>query len=357
MLVVLTVVAITASTLAIWARETVYDTDRFMEVVEPALADPSFYAGLSDYVSDAALEALDLDTRVAASLDRVDVYLSEALLAAVDPDPRVLEQLRAFDRPTLGALSPSISAALEARVVGLVDRFITSDEVQARLPELVRQAHRGGMALATDDVEALPNVYLADGDVRIDLIPVVIDALREVTPELRQFLPDVTLPAPVAGRAEPGREQLRMQLGESLQVQLPEDFAQLTLVEQSALAEVQGFVRYADRLVWGMAILTVVLLTAAIVASPNRRRTLIQLALGVVVGLVTAMLLVRRLEQEMLGRITNPDGVQAVGSLFRELALDLRGVAVLVAVVALGVGILAYLAERPRVDPGRPRPA
>lgn len=99
-LVVLTVVAITASTLAIWARETVYDTDRFMEVVEPALAHPSFYAGLSDYVSDTALEALDLDTRVAASLDRVDVYLSEALLAAVDPDPRVLEQLRAFDRPT-----------------------------------------------------------------------------------------------------------------------------------------------------------------------------------------------------------------------------------------------------------------
>jgi hypothetical protein len=346
-LVVLTVVAITASTLAVWVRATVYDTDRFMEVVEPALTDPAFYSALSTYVSDAAVEALDLDARVAASLDRVDLYLSEALVVAIDPDPRVLEQLRAFDRPTLGTLAPSISAALEARVVGSVDRFITSEEFQSRLPGLVREAHAGGVALVTDDLEELPNVYIEDGDVRVDLIPVVVDALQEVTAELQQYLPDVTLPAVVADRVEPGREQLRAELERSLEAELPEDFGQLTLMEQSALVEVQQIVRQVDRLVWGTVLLAVVLFASAIVVSPNRRRTLIQLALGVVTGLAATMLVVRRLEEEVLSQITDPDGLQAVRSLFGELALNLRTVTVLVAVVASAVGILAYLSERP----------
>jgi hypothetical protein len=346
-LVVLTVVAITASTLAVWVRATVYDTDRFMEVVEPALTDPAFYAALSAYVSDTALEALELDARVAASLDRVDLYLSEALVAAIDPDPGVLERLRAFDRPTLGTLAPSISAALEARVVGAVDRFITSEEFQSRLPGLVREAHAGGMALVTDDLEALPNVYIEDGDVRADLIPVVVDALQEVAPELQQYLPDVTLPAVVADRVQPGREQLRAELERSLDAELPEDFGQVTLMEQSALIEVQQIARQIDRLVWGTVLLAIILFAAAIVVSPNRRRTFIHLAFGVVAGLAAAMLVVRRLEEAVLSQITDPDGLQAVRSLFGALALNLRTVTVLVAVVAMAVGILAYLSERP----------
>lgn len=356
MLVALTAVTITASTIAIWARETVYDTDRFMEVVEPALTDPGFYTGLSTYVSDTALEALDLDARVAASLDRVDAYLSDALVAAIDPDPRVLEQLRAFDRPSLGTLSPSISAALEARVVAAVDRFITSEEFEARLPGLVREAHAGGLALATDDLEALPNVYLEEGAVRVDLIPVVIDALREVTTELRESLPgDVALPAVVAERVQPGRAQVRAELESSLQTELPDDFGQLTLMDESTLGEVQQIVQLADRLVWGTVLLALVLFAAAIVVSPSRRRTLIQLALGVVAGLVAAMLLLRRLEEEVPNQITDPDGLRAVRSLFGALALNLRTVAVLVAVVALVVAILAYLAGRPprTADRGR----
>ena len=346
-LVVLTVVAMTASTLAIWTRGTVYDTERFMEVVGPALDDPALYAALSDYVADASLDALDLDARVAALLEQVDAYLADALVEAIDPDPRLLARLQAFDRPTLAALSPSMSGALEDRVVAIVDRFITSDEFQLRLPGLVRQAHAGGVALIPDDLAALPHVYIEAGEVRLDLIPVVVEALQEVTTELREFLPDVTLPAVVAGRAQESREQLREELGASLQAQLPEDFGQLTLISESALAEVQQAARQADRLVWGIALLALILLASAIAVSPDRRRTLIQLALGVVASLVVVMLLVRRFEAALLEQITNPDGNQAVRSLFGEVAADLRTLTVVLAVVALAVGIVAYLAGRP----------
>jgi hypothetical protein len=346
-LVALTVVAMTASAFAFWTRTTVYDTERFMDVVEPALDDPAFDAALSDYVADASLEALDLDARVTTVLEQVDAYLADALVEAIDPDPRLLARLQAFDRPTLAALSPSMSGALEARVVAIVDGFIISDEFQARFPDLVRQAHAGGVALVTDDLAELPNVYIEAGEVRLDLIPVIIEALQEVTTQLREFLPDVTLPAIVAGRAQDGREHLRDELGASLQAELPEDFGQLTLISESALSDVQQSARQADRLIWGIALLALGLLASAIAVSPDRRRTLIQLALGVVASLVVVMLLVRRFEAALLQQITNPDGNQAVRSLFREVATNLRTVTVSVALMALAVGIVAYLAGRP----------
>jgi hypothetical protein len=346
-LVVLTVLAMVASLVAIWARETLYDTDRFMEVVQPALDDPAFYAALGDFIADESLEALDLETRIATALDQIDVYLSEALVGAIDPDPQVLARIQAFDRPTLSALAPSLSSALEERVVAIIDRFVTSEEFQARLPELVRQVHTGGIALISGDTASLPNVYTENGEVRLDLVPAITEALQRVVAELQEFLPDVTLPAPIAGAVDQGREQLREQLAEGLQARLPEDFGQLTLMTESALSEVQQTARQADRLVWAMAILALVLLGLSIAVSPARRRTVIELALGVVAALVLTMLLVRRLEAALLEQIVNPDGSHAVQQAYNELASSLRTIAVLVAVVAILISVVAYLAGRP----------
>lgn len=346
-LVALTVVAIAASTLSIWIRETVYDTERFMEVVEPALDEPAFYSALSTYVADATLEALDLDVRIAALLEQIDVYLSEALVDAIDPDPQLLARLRAFDRPTLAALSPSMSGALEARVATAVDGFITSDEFRTRLPDLVRRAHTGGVALITDDLDALENVYVEAGEIRLDLIPLIVEALEEVTTELGEFVPDVTLPAIVAGRAQESRERLREELATSLQVQLPDDFGQLTLVSESALSQVQQAARQVDRLVWAIALLASVLLASAIAVSPDRRRTSMQLALGVAATLVGVQLLVRRFEAALLAQITDPDGEQAVGSLLQEVVTDLRTVTVVIAALAIAAALAAHLFGHP----------
>jgi hypothetical protein len=347
-LVVLTVVAMIASMVAIWARETLYDTDRFMGVVQPALDDPAFYAALSDRVSEASLEALDLETRVAVVLDQADVYLSEVLVDAIEPDPRVLARVQAFDRPTLSALALPIAGALEDRVVAIVDRFLTSDGFQARLPDLVRQVHTGGVALVRGDTASLPNVYTEDGQVRLDLVPVITEALQGVVAEIEEFLPDVTLPAPIAGAVAQGRGELRAELADALDAELPDDFGQLILMTESDLAEVQAVAHRADQQVWVIALLALLLLALSIVVSPDRRRTIIALALGVVAGLVTTMLLIRRLETALLDRIVNADGRHAVQAAYGELASNLRSLVVVVAVAALVVGVVAHLAGRPR---------
>jgi hypothetical protein len=346
-LVVLTVVAMIASMVAIWARETIYDTDRFMDVIEPALEDPAFSSALSDTVADASLEALDLETRVAAVLGQVDAYLSDALVSAIDPDPQVLARLQRFDRPTLSALAPSLSSALEDRTVAIIDGFVTSDEFQARLPDLVRQVHTGGVALITDDRASLPNVYVEGGEVRLDLVPVIAEALQLVAADLQAFLPDVTLPSPIVGAAAQGREQLRGELAEALGAQLPEDFGQLTLMTQSDLADVQTTARHADRFVWALAILALLLLGLSVAVSPVRRRTIIELTLGVVIGLVITMRVVRRLEAALLDQIVNADGRLVVQRAYGELASNLRAIVVLVAVAAIVIGIVAHVAGRP----------
>jgi hypothetical protein len=346
-LVVLTVVAMTAATVAIWTRQTVYDTDRFMATVEPALTDPTFYDGVSAIVTDASLEALDLESRIAALLDEVDASLVDALTAAIDPDPSRLEQLQNLDRPTLGILAPAISQPLEDRVADTVDAFLTSEAVQAGLPELVERTHAAGLALLTDDLAALPNVYVEADEVRIDLLPIVAEALRPIVAELPEVLPDVTLPPVVADATEQERERLRGELATALQARLPEDLGQVTVMPRSTLEEAQAVARYADRSVWALSVLAVILAVAAIGMSPDRRRTVVQLSLGVAGGLVTATLLVRQVEVAILARITDPDGVLALGSLLGQLVSDLRTVTLLVAVAALLIGVTAHLEARP----------
>jgi hypothetical protein len=137
------VISLIATTAAVWARGTAYDTERFMEVVGPALDDTAFYTALSDYVADEALTALALEERVATALTELDTSLTEALTAAIDPEPGVLARLRRFERPTLASLAPAIAAGLETRAVAIIDGFILSDAFRARLPALVEQAHRG----------------------------------------------------------------------------------------------------------------------------------------------------------------------------------------------------------------------
>jgi hypothetical protein len=342
-LVVLTVVAVVASTVAVWTRATVLDTDRFMAVVEPALTDEAFPAALSEVVSDQVLVALDLDRRVAASLEELDTFLVGAVLDATDPDAATVDRLARVDRPTLAALAPGIAAALEARVVEVVDGFVTSEAVTTSLPGLVRQAHEGGVALVRRDAAQLPNVRVRDGEVRLDLVPVIEEALREVLVELRVFLPDVTLPVTLDGGTDTGRERVAT----ALQTRLPPDFGQLTIMSATDLAELQTAVRTVDRLVGALVVLTVVLLGVTIATARRRRRTIVQLAGGLVVGLGVAALLVRLLERVVLGAITHPDGNRAVGVLLGELTHSLRSVAVLVAVGALATGVAAHLLGRP----------
>jgi hypothetical protein len=342
-LVVLSAVLVVASTVAVWSYRTALNTDRFMDAVEPVLDDPSFYAAIGDVVSEHALDALDLETRVTNRLTQLDDYLSQELVDALDVPPRVQQLLSRVDRPSVAALAPPITDALEERVDRVVDRLVTSDEFVSRFPDLVRQVHQAAVALIRNDLAQLPNVYIASGEVRLNLIPIIVDALRQVIDEIRDFLPDVNLPDVVSNALAAGRQQL----SDALQADLPEDFGQVTLVSEDRLSEVQQTVRRLDQFVWVIVVLTVAMIAATIAASPAKRRTIVQLGAAVTIGLLLGAVAVRRLQRAITEEIESPDGERAVGELLTQTISSLRSLALIVGAVALIGVVVAYLAGSP----------
>ena len=86
-LVVLTAFSVIAATVGFWMHDVVFDTDSFMEIVEPSITSDEFTAVISDRVADEAIAALDLRARLELRLGAVDQYLQEALVDALDPSP------------------------------------------------------------------------------------------------------------------------------------------------------------------------------------------------------------------------------------------------------------------------------
>lgn len=342
LLVVVTSLLLVASTVAVWGNRTVFDTDRFMGIVDPALDDPAFYESLSRNVSEQALAALDLETRVRARLTQLDEFLSRQLVDALDVRDSVRTALSLVDRPTLADLTPSIVDPLEERVRNGITGFISSEEFQERLPLLVRRAHEATIALIDGDVSDHPNVYIADGEVRINLIPIIVEALEPVMDILVGYLPDVTLPTVVSERADSARAQL----GEALDVGLPDDFGQLTVVSADTLSSVQDGARRVDRATWALVIVTAVLLGVTLLVAQERRRAVIWLAAGITAALAVSWWIIGRIRQAVLDEVAAPDSRAAIRSLLQETTASFRTYLLVVLAIAVVAALIAFLAAR-----------
>lgn len=343
LLVILTSVSVVATSVAVWAHQVVFDTDRFMETVEPALDNPEFYVLIGDRASESVLEALAIEARLTESLSSLDAYLSDALADALDIDERARELLQRFDRPSLAELAPPIAGAVETRIDAGIHDFFSSEAFVSRFPDLVRRSHEVAIALARDELAELPNVYIESGEVRLNLIPFIAEALRRVADQVRSVLPDFDLPAAISDRLDEGRDQLEA----ALQANLPDDFGQVTVMSEAALSEVQAIAVQLDRYVWAAVILTLALLVLAVVVSPNRRRTVIHLGLGIFVAVVVAAVTVRRLQTAVVDEVTDPNGAALASEMVTGVFSGLRTIYVLIAVAAILGALIAYLAGGP----------
>ncbi len=342
-LVVLTTVGVLATTVAVWAHQTVFDTDAFMDTVGPAIEDPAVLAAVSDYAAEEAITALDIEARVTDALTRLDQTLTETIVEALDLGDRTLAVLGRLDRPTLATLAPPITTALETRVTEAVDRVITSERFTTRFPEIVRAAHAAAVAVVRGNLDDLPNLSVVDGEVQLNLVPVMAEILRDVATELRGFGPDITVPAVVSDRIDEGREQLAA----ALNARLPDDFGQITVMSDDQLAGLQDGARQLDRLVWFLALITLVLALVTVVVAPDRRRTTIQLAVAVAGALAVGLVLLRRLDEAIVDNIVDPDQAVAARSLVSEVLSGLRSGAIILVGIAAAIGVGAYVAGRP----------
>jgi hypothetical protein len=249
--VVLACLGIVSSVAAVWARETLLNTDRYVATVAPLIKDPSVTRSLGDFTSAKVLRAIPVQAQLT--------------------------------QQTRSRLSRKIDSLLRTGVASAA--WVSVNRAAHR--QLIA-ALRGGSGLVTAGA----------GTVTLDLMPFVSLGVTGLV--------DV-LPASLAGRLNLPRidtsaspDQQQAQLAAALGRPLPQSFGRVTLLRSARLARAQRALRLFDLLTWVLVGVTAVLIGLAVAISPRRLRTLAWLGVGVLVLSLIVRLFVGRLDRPIV---------------------------------------------------------
>jgi hypothetical protein len=237
------------TTLAVWAGRTVLDSDRFSSVVQGSLEDERVTEALSTYLTTQITTVIDLD-----QLAR-DVIPGERDLLA-------------------GPLAQAAYEFIETRV----NTLIGSEQFIDWFTRAVETAHRAAINVIEGNTSDA--VSTDDGGVVINLAPVIAAVLDRLGAD---GLVDRLADMPTLDE-NPQLAELTSRLSTALGVQLPDDFGQVTVVETGTLDQVEAIVQFARRFVWLLVAISAVGIAALIAFARERRKTIFQLGLAIIVA-------------------------------------------------------------------------
>jgi hypothetical protein len=322
LLVVLASLGVLASTVALWARAQVLDTDEWTELADRIIREPEVIDTLSDRLSIAIVEGLDVEERVRTALAGAEQLPAQATLLAAPFTSRIQDSLR-------------------RHIAG----FLRSEEGRSLWSQVNRAVHQRVVALLRG--ETGPGVNVEDGMVTLNAIPLINRGLARSEELISDILGrPVTLPSTQEIEASGGLEEARQILEERLGLALPDDFGQVRVYNAERLGAAQEALGFLDRFVVVVVVVTIVLFAAALAMSVDRRRTLIRLAIGVLVGALVGRLAIRLIQ----GSIVDLAAARARGAVTEVMSNVFAGLmdfTTILLVVGIVVGLAAYLAGRP----------
>jgi hypothetical protein len=250
--VVLTLVATAIAVPGVFARATLLSTDGYVDTVDQLAAQPAIQDAIATEVTAAIFDALDVQTRLAEALrDRA---------------------------PQLVFLAGPISDAVEGFVQEQVLKVVQSDAFATFWSEANRFLHQQIVSL----LEGNDEVVSIQGDTIVfNYLPLLNDALGDLSGVLTDLLGHtVTLPT-ITQDTVPAEAISKLET--ALGVDLPETFGTVTLFQGDQLSALQSGFQLANLLAVALVVLIVVFAALALVVSPTKRRTLLQLAVGILV--------------------------------------------------------------------------
>jgi hypothetical protein len=244
-LVVLGTLFLLVSSFNVWVSRQALETDAWVDASGEFLADETIRASLATWMVDELYSNVDLGSNL------------EQAASEAAPDGGPIADVLV---PLVGAAGPLIEGALRDATVSVADRLLASSEVQELWKEANRLAHTALVAVIDD--EQVDGIEVVDGDVVLDLQPVI------------------------------------MELGDRIgvdtdRIDAPEGFGQITVLRDTNLESVQTVVK-AIRIM--STVLTLIVLgifgLAIFIAKGQRRRIVMACASSLLlVGVV--LLLVR----------------------------------------------------------------
>ena len=311
LLVVLTSILVTVSVTAVWARRNALNTERYVETIGPVAQ----------------------DVRVQRALGN---YFTTQVMSAIDPEELLRDSLPERAQALIGPITSAVRGFVNDRV----DAFLATDEFSRLWVQVNEVAHQRVVDVLNGDLP--PSLQVRGNDVVLNVIPIlnqVLARVGEASPEI--FGRTVDLPTVTVDEIP---EEAIQRIESALGRDLPDNFGQFTVFDASQLQQVQDTVKLFNRIVVAAVILAVILFALTLWVSPRRRRTLLQLMVGIALGIVIIRRLGLRLEDDVVELVKpeNRDAVKVVVGAFVSSLLDatawILGIAAAVAVVALLTG-------------------
>jgi hypothetical protein len=238
--VLILVVALLAplAVVATWVHDEVSDTDRYVQTVTPLASDPAVQSAVVNRVTDAIFSRLDVEAVTQKAIDG----LSQRGLP-----PRAAS--------SLAALSTPLADSIRGFVKNAVGRVVRSDAFQQAWVAANREAHTAMVAVLTGKQGGAVQV---SGDTVSVNLAAVIDAVKT-------RLHDA---------------------GFALASRIPEVNAQFAIMQSADIPKAQTGFRVLSALAATLPILALLLLAAAIVLAPARRKALVIGTLAVAASMV-----------------------------------------------------------------------
>lgn len=312
-LVITAVVGLVISALALWSGSLVFNTDKWVATVAPVAEDPAVRHSVSTFVADKTLEVADLQNRISNALPSDAAVLAQPLT----------QTLRDF-------------------LIKEIDRFLATPTAQTIWVDVNRLAHQQLITALQDK-----NRYVSvnENDVTLNLLPLIGVALQRLEAQIPKLLgKDVQLPQ-IDPEIAP--DQIRTLLQDATGKTLPADFGTVTLLKGTQGYEAKRALSLFHTLVIAICVITALLILAALLVSPRKRWTALELGIGVLFAVVVVRVAERQVEQRIIAALKDTGALSVAKAFVSSAITSLNGIVVWLIVGGAVVAVAAFLATRP----------
>ncbi len=308
-LVALSCLLVLLSTTVVWAHRTLLNTGAFVGTVSPVFKDPAVASAVATRATDQLFTELDLQARLKASLP-----------------------------PKVSFAAAPIANATKGFVAGQLTSVLSNPKFQDAWIAALTFMHQELVAVLRGQQNAA--LSTSNGYIVLNTVPLINQALGKVS-GLASDLTGKNVTLPTITSADPPQQAVN-KLSQALGVQLPSNFGEITLVRSTDLASVRQLVKDFDGLTLILPLVTIVLIALTLWLSVNRRRTVLQLAVGVSLLMIVERRGVLHEQGVLANDAHNPQLAQTIfGYLlngFFVLTAWVLGVALVVLVLAVLAG-------------------
>jgi hypothetical protein len=312
-LVFLSCLGILTSTLTVWSNATLLNADTYVAVVEPIAKNPQVVQAVSAYAADQVVTLLNVQQLAVQVLPPRAEFLAAPLTQVV----RNFTQARIADlmhTPRFQQIWVRINRAVYTQLIAALRGQTTT-------------------------------LHISNGVVTLNLIPVIDEALQYVQQHLPGLIAQhVTLPDPSQLQI-PAQAQQR--LSQALGIPVPSNLGQIQLFQSAQLAKAQRLLSLWDFLVWALPVITVVLIIATLWLSHDRRRTLVQLGIGIAIAFILAKIAIGIFQQYVVNSVNNPTAKSVVEPALQTALSSLHTVTTWLLVGGLVLAVVAFLLGKP----------